>query len=64
MSENIKEYIKELDKFKRIHNFKYSEVAKMLNVTTRSLHRWIKGDYLPLPIYREKIIELIKTNKK
>jgi len=59
MKEDFKEYIKELDKFKKTHHFKYSEIADMLSTTTRSLRRWIKEEYDPLPIYRKKIIQLL-----
>ena len=54
--------IKDLDNFKKEHNFKYSEIATMLETTTRTLRRWIRKEYLPLPIYQKKIDQLL--NKK
>ena len=62
MEEDLKEYIKKLDDFKKNHHFKYSEIASMLEITTRSLRRWIREGYTPLPIYRKKIIQLLKRN--
>jgi len=59
MNKDFKEYIKELDNFKKIHHFKYSEIADMLDTTTRSLRRWIREGVCPLPIYKKRIIQLL-----
>jgi len=63
MNKDFKEQIKELNNFKKTHHFKYSEIADMLDTTTRSLRRWIKEEYYPLPVYRKKIIQLLGKEK-
>lgn len=60
MEKDFKEYIKELNIYKEKHHFKYSEIADMLDTTTRSLRRWLKDDYMPLPVYQKKILKLLK----
>ena len=57
-------YIKKLSEYKEKHNFEYSEIADILDTTTRSIRRWLKGKYQPLPIYRKKIIELVDSDYK
>jgi excisionase family DNA binding protein len=60
MIRNTEEYINELELYKKSHNFKYSEIANMLDVTTRTLRRWIREGNIPLPVFRKKIIRLIR----
>ena len=55
----IENYIKELDNYKINHNFKYSEIADILGTTTRTLRRWIREGYIPLPVFQNKIKQLI-----
>jgi len=62
MEKDIEDYIKELDEYKKSHNFKYSEIADILETTTRTLRRWIREGETPLPVYRKKIIKLLGGN--
>jgi len=60
MKKDFETYILLLRAYKVNHHFKWVEIADMLNVTTRSLRRWVRKEYIPLPIYQEKIIRLLK----
>jgi len=59
MNKDFKKYIKELDNFKKIHHFKYLDIANMLDTTPRTLRRWIREGVCPLPIYKKRIIQLL-----
>ena len=64
MKKEIKNYIKELDNYKIKHNFKYSDIASKLDTTTRTLRRWIREGYIPLPVFQNKIKQLINKWKR
>jgi len=59
MEKNYKEEMKKLNEYKLNHHFTYSEIAIILETTTKSLRRWLKGKCIPLPIYRNKISKLL-----
>ena len=63
MKKNFKEEIEKLNEYKENHHFSYSNIAGMIGTTTRSLRRWIKNEYVPLPIYKKAIIKLIDSKK-
>ena len=60
MKDNFKEQISKLIEYQKKHRFNNIEIAQKLNVSTRSLNRWKNGLYIPLPIYRDKILNLLK----
>ena len=60
MKNDFKEQISKLIAYQKKHNFNNIEIARQLNVSTRSLNRWIKGEFIPLPIYKDKILDLLK----
>jgi len=64
MKKYFEEYIDKLEEYKKVHHFQYKEIASMLDTTPRSLRRWIRKEYCPLPIYQAKIKELLKRGLK
>ena len=59
MDKDFKEQISKLVEYQKKHKFNNIEIARILNVSTRSLNRWINSKYIPLPIYRQKISDLL-----
>ena len=60
MKDDFKEQISKLVEYQKKHRFNNIEIARQLNISTRSLNRWKNGKYIPLPIYRDKILDLLK----
>ena len=60
MEKDFKKQISKLVEYQKKHHFNNIEIARQLNVSTRSLNRWKNCKYIPLPIYRDKILDLLK----
>ena len=60
----IKQIIKDLHKFNAIYRYSFKELAKMFQVSERTISRWFNGENLPQPVYIPMIKKLIEISKE